>query len=83
VWSQLRHALERFWQSFPDDSPKQLGSTNARARFWAQVREGEREAEDASREGRSIGEALAPRLHEEKETCCKSVAPTTTTDAPS
>ena len=53
MWSQLRHALARFWHRSREGPPKQLRSTNARARFWAEVREGEREAEDASREGRS------------------------------
>lgn len=55
MWGQLRRLLARFWGSSPDDTPRELRSTNARARFWADLREGEREAEHASRSETSIG----------------------------
>ena len=80
VWGQLRRLLERLWRSSPRDSTRELRSTDARARFWAEVREGEREAEHATR-SQSIGaERLAVPRHDEEKSCCKSVAPTTITD---
>ena len=81
VWGQLRRLLERLWRSSPKDSTRELRSTDARARFWAEVREGEREAEHATRSEQSIGaERLAVPRQDEEKSCCKSVVPTTITD---
>ncbi len=84
MWNQLRRLLARVFGSSQDAS-RELRSTNARARFWADVREGEREAERASRSETSIGEERldAARPNQENEACCKSVVRTTITDAPS
>jgi hypothetical protein len=48
MWKHLGHALWRFWQ------PSQSGlderrAAEARAHFWAEVREGQREAEARAR----------------------------------
>ena len=51
---QMRRVLARFWGS-PGRARKQTRSTEARARFWAAVREGEREAERDSLSARSMG----------------------------
>jgi hypothetical protein len=73
--------LARFWRPSPRGSTRDLRSTDARARFWAEVREGEREAEHATRSEQSIGaERLGTPRHDKEKACCKSVAPTTITD---
>jgi hypothetical protein len=49
MWKRLHHALWRLWrgsQGGPDEARR---AAEARARFWAEVREGEREAEAHSR----------------------------------
>lgn len=48
MWKLLRDALLRFWQRSQKDSAERR-SSEARARFWAEVREGEREAKAQSR----------------------------------
>jgi hypothetical protein len=44
----LRHTLWRVWQR-SQRSPSERRAVKARARFWAEVREGQREAEAHSR----------------------------------
>jgi hypothetical protein len=83
VWNQLRRVLARFWRSASETgSTDELRTTDARARFWAEVRAGEREAEGASSPEQTNGDKAlrAPSRNEEKNSCCKSVAPTTITD---
>jgi hypothetical protein len=48
MWKRLRHALWRFWRR-PQTSLGERRVAEARARFWAEVREGQREAEARSR----------------------------------
>ena len=48
MWKRLRHALWRLWQRSQSD-PDEHRAAKARARFWAEVREGQREAEARSR----------------------------------
>jgi len=48
MWRRLRRVLRRLWHG-PRSSPEDDGAAQARARFWAQVREGEREAEAHAR----------------------------------
>jgi hypothetical protein len=48
MWKRLRHALWRLWQR-SQSSPGERRAAKARARFWAEVREGQREAEAHSR----------------------------------
>jgi hypothetical protein len=48
MWKRLRRALWRLWQR-SQRSPSQRRAAEARARFWAEVREGQREAEVQSR----------------------------------
>lgn len=48
MWRRLRRALVRLWQG-PQSSPDERRAAEARARFWTQVREGEREAEAHAR----------------------------------
>ncbi len=49
MWKNLlRRALGRFWQWSQKDAVERRAA-EARARFWAEVREGEREAEAHSR----------------------------------
>jgi hypothetical protein len=48
MWEDLRHALWRLWQQ-SQRGPDERRATKARARFWAEVRAGEREAEAHSR----------------------------------
>jgi hypothetical protein len=48
MWKRLRHALWRAWRR-SQQSPGERQSAKARARFWAEVREGQREAEARSR----------------------------------
>ena len=48
MWNDLREVLVRLWQwSQKSAAERRVGK--ARARFWADVREGEREAEARSR----------------------------------
>ncbi|HZO10449.1 MAG TPA: hypothetical protein VFC77_13770 [Myxococcota bacterium] len=48
MWNRLRHALWRAWRR-AQRGADQRRTAEARARFWAEVREGEREAEADSR----------------------------------
>ena len=48
MWKRLRRALWRLWQRSQRD-PEERQAAKARARFWAEVREGQREAEAHSR----------------------------------
>ena len=48
MWKDLREVLVRLWQ-WIQKSPAERRWAKARARFWAGVREGEREAEGRSR----------------------------------
>ena len=48
MWKRLRHALWRLWER-SKRSPDERREAQARARFWAEVREGQREAEAHSR----------------------------------
>jgi hypothetical protein len=48
MWKRLRHALWRLWRQ-PQRGPGERRAEKARARFWAEVREGQREAEALSR----------------------------------
>jgi hypothetical protein len=48
MWARLHHALRRLWRrSQRGETESRL--TDDRARFWAEVREGQREAETNSR----------------------------------
>jgi hypothetical protein len=48
MWKRMRHALLRLWRRSQTD-PGERRVAEARARFWAEVREGQREAESRSR----------------------------------
>lgn len=48
LWLQLRRALISLWHGL-QRGRKERRSAEARARFWAELREGEREAESRSR----------------------------------
>jgi hypothetical protein len=48
MWKDLRGVLERLWR-WSQKSPAERRAARTRARFWTEVREGEREAEDRSR----------------------------------
>jgi hypothetical protein len=48
VWRLLRSALARVWR-WSRAVRNERRTTDARARFWSEVREGEREAESRSR----------------------------------
>lgn len=48
MWNDLRDVLVRLWQ-WSRKSAAERRVAKARARFWADVREGEREAEAHSR----------------------------------
>ena len=48
MWKGLRQLLTRLWRWSQKDPPEQH-EAKVRARFWAEVREGEREAESHSR----------------------------------
>ena len=48
MWESMRDALERVWQRSQAGLTERRAAS-ARARFWAEVREGEREAEAGSR----------------------------------
>ena len=47
MWKRLHHALRRLWRRPREDYAS--GAANDRARFWAEVREGQREAETNAR----------------------------------
>jgi hypothetical protein len=47
MWDSLRQMLARLWRS-PQESSEERRVIKARERFWAEVREGEREAEARS-----------------------------------
>ncbi len=47
MWKRLRHALCRLWQQ-SQKSPYEHRTAKARARFWAEAHEGQREAEARS-----------------------------------
>jgi hypothetical protein len=48
MWKRLRHALSLLWRR-SQTGPDERRAAKARARFWAEVREGQREAEARSR----------------------------------
>jgi len=48
MWKDLRRLLTRLWR-WSQKGPAERRVTRERARFWAEVREGEREAESSSR----------------------------------
>ncbi len=48
MWKRLRHALWLHWQR-SQRGPGERRAAKARARFWTEVREGQREAEARSR----------------------------------
>jgi len=48
AWKQLRRAVERAWR-WSQKSRDERRSAEVRARFWDEVREGEREAEAGAR----------------------------------
>ena len=48
MWSDLRQRLERLWQ-WSQKSRAERRAAEVRARFWAEVREGQHEAEGQSR----------------------------------
>jgi hypothetical protein len=48
MWKRLRLALECLWRR-SQRANGELRAARARARFWAEVREGQREAEADSR----------------------------------
>lgn len=48
MWKRLRYALSLLWRRSQRD-PGERGVAKARARFWAEVREGQREAAARSR----------------------------------
>jgi hypothetical protein len=58
--------LTRFFRPAPEDPQRELRTANARAHFWSEVRDGEKEAEDASQPDRSPanGAGNAPRPQE-------------------
>jgi len=48
MWEGLQHALRRLWRWWKK-SPAERRAARARARFWAELRAGQREAETRSR----------------------------------
>ena len=48
MWKRLRHALDDLWRRSRKGA-RERRTAEARARFWADVREGQREAESHSR----------------------------------
>lgn len=48
MWKRLNDALGRLWQ-WSQTSPAERRAAELRARFWADLRAGEREAESRSR----------------------------------
>jgi hypothetical protein len=48
MWNDLREVIGRLWQ-WVQKSAAERRAAKARARFWADLREGEREAEARSR----------------------------------
>ena len=44
MWKRLRYALRRLWQR-SQRGPDERRTAKIRARFWAELREGQREAE--------------------------------------
>jgi hypothetical protein len=48
MWKRLRRALWRLWRR-SQTGPGERREAEERARFWAEVREGQREAEARSR----------------------------------
>jgi hypothetical protein len=48
MWNRLRHAVWRLWRR-SQTGPSERRAAKTRARFWAEVREGQREAEAHSR----------------------------------
>ena len=48
MWKRLRQALGRLWRR-SKEGPDERRVAKERARFWAEMREGQREAEARSR----------------------------------
>jgi len=48
MWNRLRRALRRLWRR-SQKGPEERRAARVRARFWTEVREGEREAEAHAR----------------------------------
>ena len=48
MWERVRHVFWRLWRR-SQKGPDERRTAKARARFWSEVREGQREAETDSR----------------------------------
>lgn len=48
MWNRLRRALRRLWRR-SQGTPEERRAARARARFWTELRAGEREAEAHAR----------------------------------
>jgi hypothetical protein len=48
MWKRLQYVLRRLWR-WSQKSPAERRAARARARFWADLRAGQREAEARSR----------------------------------
>jgi hypothetical protein len=81
----LRRLFARFWRRPPQRSSRQTRSAETRARFWEELREGEREAERASLSERSRRERHRDDRHRQPgdEPSGSAAATTTIRDAPS
>jgi len=49
MWDRLRKLVGRLWATGMKESDRPRRSSEARARFWNELREGQREAETRSR----------------------------------
>ncbi len=59
MWKHLRHVLSRIWRRSRKGLDERRAA-KARARFWAEVREGQREA--AARARRSAADSAGSRI---------------------
>ena len=59
MWKRLRHVLQRLGQ-LSQSGVDERRTTRARARFWDEVREGQREAEAEARLRLSTAEPRGP-----------------------
>ena len=64
MWQGLRQVLARFRRA-PQEGPDERRAASTRARFWADVREGELEAEAHSRLTRRLREERLEFRHRE------------------
>jgi len=67
MWERLRHALWRHWR-WSQRGPDERRAAKARARFWVEVREGQRKAEELS--GRNGHEEAAPTISPSTRVLC-------------